>query len=96
MAHTAERFAMHPQYLWLRGQLEYSATERGWKLRYIPHDAPEGRVDQYGGSVVLTPASRVEGFKSGDFALVAGKLGQTGGGAGYAPTYEVQQITRID
>jgi hypothetical protein len=94
--HSAERFANHPQFQWLRGQLEYSSTERRWKLRYIPHDAPEGRMDSYGGSVVLAENPQLAQFSPGEHVTVQGRLGQReGGSTDFAPLYHVEQISRM-
>jgi hypothetical protein len=94
--HSAERYGNHPQFQWLRGQLEYSSTERRWKLRYIPHDAPEGRMDSYGGSVVLAENPQMAQFAPGEFVAVQGRLGQReGGSTDFAPLYHIEQISRM-
>lgn len=91
---SSGRFANDPQYQWLRGQLEYSVTQKRWKLRYIPRDAPEGRIDSFGGSVVLTPNDKLSNFASGAFVAVQGSLGQTDAGASdYAPVYRVDSVS---
>jgi hypothetical protein len=94
--HVAELFGHHEQYLWLRGQLEYSATDKRWKLRYIPHDAAEGRMDNYGGSVVLIAGETLNNFSPGDFVMVQGRLGEQGADKGYAPLYHVQQVSPLE
>lgn len=94
--HTAERYGHHPEYQWLRGKLEYSATERRWKLRYIPHDAPEGRIDGFGGSVVLAESDLLEGYESGEMVSVTGRLGETTVASDYAPIYRAERISRLD
>ena len=92
--HEAGLHAYHDDYLWIRGQLEYSAIERRWKLRYIPVDAPEGRMDSFGGSVVLNNADILQQFKHGDFVMVKGNLASDAGAAnGFAPLYNVQDVT---
>ena len=95
--HTADKFGNHAQYQWLRGQLEYSSTQRRWKLRYIPSDAPEGRMDAYGGSVVLVEqGEQLKQFKTGDFVMVQGRLAQTEAGSNdYAPLYQVQAVSGL-
>ena len=94
--HEAELYGQHEEYLWLRGQLEYSVSQRQWKLRYIPLDAPEGRMDSYGGSVVLTESDELKSFQSGDFVLVKGKLaGGSTGQSGFAPLYDVQSVSKL-
>jgi hypothetical protein len=94
--HVAELFGHHEQYLWLRGQLEYSAIDKRWKLRYIPHDAAEGRMDNYGGSVVLVAGEKLNNFSSGDFVMVQGRLGEQAADKGYAPLYHVQQVSPLE
>ncbi len=88
------RYGHDPEYRWLRGKLEYSQIDRGWKLRYIPID---GQTDDYGGSVVLGKDSLGAGLERGHFVEVRGQLA---GGAkpehGYAPVYEVAEIKRLD
>ena len=92
--HEAGLHAYHDDYLWIRGQLEYSAIERRWKLRYIPVDAPEGRMDSFGGSVVLNNADILQQFKHGDFVMVKGNLASDAAAAnGFAPLYNVQDVT---
>ncbi len=94
LSQSSGRFANDPQYQWLRGQLEYSVTQKRWKLRYIPRDAPEGRIDSFGGSVVLTPNEKLSNFASGAFVAVQGSLGQTDAGiSDYAPIYRVDSVT---
>lgn len=87
------RYSYDPAYGWLRGRLEYSEVARRWKLRYIPID---GRVDQYGGSVVLGESTLLSGRQKGDFVEVRGRL-LTGenGHWGYAPVYQVAQLRPI-
>lgn len=96
--HEAERYGHHDEYRWLRGQLEYSSTERRWKLRYIPLDAPEGRIDSFGGSVVLVTNQDdpLQEFQSGDFVIVQGDLGDVQDRTnGFAPLYHVQAVTKL-
>lgn len=78
------------EYAWLRGKLEYSSTERCWRLRYIPAD---GQADQYGGSVVLGDTRLLAGFERGDFVEVCGKFSPPE--AGSAAQYAVAQIKKL-
>ncbi len=90
---STSRYAHDPQYGRLRGQLEYSRIEGHWKLRYIPVD---GETDKHGGSVVVSDPSVLAGYERGDFVEVRGHLGDRRTKKGYAPTYEVAQIKRLD
>jgi|GEM_PF-5656357 len=79
-------------YAWLRGQLDFSAIDRRWKVRYIPID---GATDRFGGSVQLVDHAELSNFKSGDWVEVRGRLGRTtAADRGYAPPYEVRKIER--
>lgn len=94
--HEAQRYGQHEGYLWLRGQLEYSVSRRQWKLRYIPLDAPEGRMDAYGGSVVLSDAEALSDFQTGDFVMVQGRIASgSSGQESFAPLYEVQSVSKL-
>lgn len=86
----AASYAHDPSYRWLRGKIEYSRTDRRWKLRYIPID---GNPDRYGGSVALAEGTTLADFAAGDFVEVRGQL-RTGSQIdwGYAPVYRVEQI----
>ncbi len=92
---TAEidsRYGFDPQYGWLRGKLEFSESDRQWKLRYIPID---GATDNFGGSVILVDTPLLSGYERGDFVEVAGKLiSASPDKRGYAPKYQVGQIKR--
>ncbi len=80
-------------YSWLRGQLDYSQSERRWKLRYIPIT---GETDNFGGSVILT-GQNFDAFRSGEFVTVQGQLDdQEVEKGGFAPLYHVQQIMRVE
>ena len=82
-----------PNYAWLRGKLEYSQLERGWRLRYVP---AEGQADQYGGSVVLSDAKLLAGYERGDFVEVLGKLTPAASAdRASAPSYAITQIKRL-
>ena len=83
-----------PEYRWLRGRLEYSEIDRRWKLRYIPID---GATDEFGGSVVLSDASRLSGYERGRFVEVHGGLGRPpeDEDRGYAPEFQIHEIKRL-
>ncbi len=83
-------YAYDPAYGWLRGRLEYSASQRQWKLRYIPID---GTTDQFGGSVVLADGTPTQGLRAGDFVTAQGHvIGASQPGRGFSPRYEVASI----
>jgi hypothetical protein len=87
------RYGYDPQYGWLRGKLEFSESDRQWKLRYIPID---GATDNYGGSVILADTPLLSGYERGDFVEVAGKLiSASSEKRGYAPKYQVSQLQRL-
>jgi hypothetical protein len=87
------RYGYDPQYGWLRGKLEFSESDRHWKLRYIPID---GVTDNFGGSVVLMDTPLLSGYERGDFVEAAGKLiSASPDKRGYAPKYEVSQLKRL-
>jgi hypothetical protein len=94
--HAADMYGHHEQYLWLRGRLEFSAIDKRWKLRYIPLDAAEGRMDNYGGSVVLVETDKLQDFKAGDFVLVQGRVGEQATANGYAPLYHIRQVSPLE
>jgi hypothetical protein len=88
------RYGHAPDYSRLRGKLEYSATRKQWKLRYIPVDAA-GSSDTFGGSVVLTDLGDMSQFHDGDFAVVEGKVNDRADGAkDFAPDYQVRRILK--
>jgi hypothetical protein len=84
-------YAHSADYQTLRGKLEYSASLRQWKLRYIPID---GRTDAYGGSVILPESSDLSTFKSGDLVEVRGSLPAARISYGFAPHYTPSSIKR--
>jgi hypothetical protein len=85
-------FGYDPQYRWLKGKLEYSQATQTWRLRYIP---PDGATDNYGGSVILSDASRLGGLKPGDLVYAEGTPGAAGATTGsFAPTYALQRIAK--
>lgn len=84
------RFGHAKDYTRLRGQLEYSAQDRVWKIRYIPI---HGQQDAYGGQFILSDRSKLEAFQVGDYVTIEGAIiatktvaGNTGGNVPqYAP-----------
>ncbi len=89
-ARASQPYAYDPSYGWLRGRLEYSASQRQWKLRYIPID---GATDQFGGSVVLADGAATQGLRAGDFVTAQGRVvGASAPGRGFSPRYEVASI----
>ena len=90
-----KQFGFQKDYKQLKGQLEYSQTDSRWKLRYIPLDANEKEIDQYGGSVVLGNSSALEGYQTGDFVEIRGRLGKDQPKTlDYSPIYEVEKVER--
>ncbi len=85
-------YGYDPQYKSLQGKLEYSVTARRWRLRYMPTDGP---VDEYGGSVILSDASQLNGLEPGDFVSAQGSITAATAGAGsLAPLYTLERIKR--
>lgn len=85
-------FGYDPQYRWLKGKLEFSQATQTWRLRYIPAD---GASDNYGGSVILSDASRLGGLKAGDLVYAEGTPGGAGATAGsFAPMYALARIAK--
>lgn len=83
-------YAYAPDYSWLRGRVEYLASKRQWKLRYIPID---GATDDYGGSVVIRNPSMLSNVRAGDFVEVSGTVrADTAESAAISPDYEVSRI----
>ena len=83
------RYGHAKDYTSLRGQLEYAASNRVWKIRYIPI---HGQQDAYGGQFVLTDRSKLEAFQAGDYVTIEGAIvaanaatDNTGSGPLYAP-----------
>jgi hypothetical protein len=84
-------YGFDPSYSWLKGKLEYSPSQKRWKLRYI---AVEGPTDEFGGSVILAD-DKLAGFEPGDFVRVQGRLSQTAGAAkGFSPPYSIERISK--
>ena len=89
-ATSKSQFQHQADYSRLSGQLEYSASTKSWKLRYIPLD---GTTDDFGGSVSLSEASNLAGFEHGQFVTVYGGLGpKDGSSRTFSPLYNVQRI----
>jgi hypothetical protein len=90
---ASSRYGYDPQYGWLRGKLEFSESDRHWKLRYIPVD---GATDNFGGSVILADTPLLSGYERGDFVEVAGKLiSASPDRRSYAPKYQVSRLQRL-
>lgn len=68
---TAGRYGHASDYTWLKGRLEYIASQRQWKLRYISLNQ---ETDTFGGSVILSDLTELENYRTGDFVLVRGQL----------------------
>ncbi|MEE2705591.1 MAG: hypothetical protein VX988_00970 [Planctomycetota bacterium] len=68
---TAGRYGHASDYTWLKGRLEYIASQRQWKLRYISLNQ---ETDTFGGSVILSDLTELENYRTGDFVLVRGRL----------------------
>jgi hypothetical protein len=83
-------YGYDPDYKTLRGKLEYSVATRRWKLVYL---APDGPIDEYGGSVVLPDPAQLNGFEAGDFVSVQGTFTPPTSGSG-APMFAIQRIKR--
>ncbi len=90
---ASQAYGYDPSYGWLRGRLEYSASQQQWKLRYIPID---GATDQFGGSVVLAAGAATQGLRAGDFVTAQGRVvGASQPGRGFSPRYEVASIEPV-
>jgi hypothetical protein len=88
-------YGYHGDYTWLKGRIEYSTTARQWKLRYIPRDASEHKIDNFGGSVILANSDLLKGYSGGEFVRVEGRVtGHNGSAHGFAPAYQVARIER--
>jgi hypothetical protein len=87
------RYGYDASYHWLKGKLEHSQIDRRWKLRYIPID---GSTDTFGGSVVISNPTVLDGYQRGEFVEIRGALGaQPQDDQGYAPEFEVRQVKRL-
>ncbi len=90
---AGQAYGYDPAYGWLRGRLEYSASQRQWKLRYIPID---GTTDQFGGSVVLADGTQTQGLKPGDFVTAQGRVvAASQSGRAFSPRYEVVSVVPV-
>lgn len=91
---SSGRFGWADDYSRLRGQLEYLESDGRWKLRYIPVDK---KVDEFGGSVVISDAGRLSGFERGAFVEVRGRIVEDAEeGKDFAPAYEISSIRSLD
>ena len=91
------RYGYLPDYSQLSGRLEYEQATGRWKLRYIPHDAPQSRIDDFGGSVVLANTGQLSNLRAGDYVRVAGRIGgDDTTSADFAPTYQVAQVIPVN
>jgi hypothetical protein len=80
------------QYHWLKGKLEYSQSTNTWRLRYIP---PDGATDNYGGSVVLSDGTKLNGLHPGDLVYAQGTpVAASGSQGSFAPLYNLAQIQK--
>jgi hypothetical protein len=92
-AAPVSHYGFSHDYRWLKGQLEYSAAQRQWKLRYIPID---GQTDRYGGSVVLESVPALSNYRNGDFIQVQGVVrGQDTASSPYAAAYRISRLARL-
>lgn len=58
-------------YSWLMGRLHRVHVPGGdWKIRF----APLHRAERWGGSMVLAPDARLDGFQDGDFVYMEGEI----------------------
>ncbi len=84
------RYGYASDYTWLKGRLEYVASELKWKLRYIPVDQTS---DDFGGSVVLPALAELENYREGDFVTVRGRVAARDPDArDFATNYTVEAI----
>ena len=89
----ASRYGYDDNYRKLRGQLEYLAGNRQWKLRYIPID---GVTDDHGGSVVLDDGDALAQYQHGDYVEVSGQLGERPEKAhDYAPQFVMSSVRAV-
>ncbi|MDH3717456.1 MAG: hypothetical protein OES79_04985 [Planctomycetota bacterium] len=87
------RYGFSHDYRWLKGQLEYSAAQQQWKLRYIPID---GQTDRFGGSVVLESVPELSNFRNGDFIQVQGVAqGQNATASPNGTAYRITRLARL-
>ena len=88
------RYGHSKDYTSLRGQLEYSASNRVWKIRYIPI---HGQQDAYGGEFVLSDPAKLEAFQSGDYVTIKGAIVAAGASTGNTggPQYAPNQVAPL-
>ena len=88
------RYGHSKDYTSLRGQLEYSASNRVWKIRYIPI---HGQQDAYGGEFVLSNPAKLEAFQSGDYVTIKGAIVAAGASTGNTggPQYAPNQVAPL-
>jgi len=86
----AAQYGYARDYHELRGRLEYSQSQRQWKLRYIPID---GQTDRFGGSVILPADSLDERLQPGDFVTIKGQLADPSStDSTFAPLYKPASV----
>lgn len=89
---SSSNYGYDSQYRWVKGKLEYSQTSRAWRLRYIPPDAAN---DNYGGSVILSDASKLGGLQNGEYVVAYGAIGPAAADNGsFAAMYHVTRVER--
>ena len=88
------RYGHSKDYTSLRGQLEYSASNRVWRIRYIPI---HGQQDAYGGEFVLSDRAKLEAFQSGDYVTIEGAIVAAAASTGNTgrPQYAPHQVSRL-
>lgn len=88
--HDRGKYGFEEDYSRLTGRLEYSQATGQWKLRYVPID---GATDGYGGSVVISNPTLLEGRCPGDFVTIEGEIiSDRAASSRYAPKYEARQV----
>ncbi len=89
------RYGHTKDYTSVRGQLEYSAKDRVWIIRYIPI---HGQQDAYGGQFVLSDRSKLEAFQAGDYVTIEGSIVAAkaeAGPTGDAPLYKPHRVAAL-
>lgn len=82
----AATYGHHPDWHWLQGRLQQSASGR-WVLDYQP---PGEAADRFGGQVELAASELLQGFRPGDLVTVQGTLDSTPGR--YDRLYVIERI----
>lgn len=86
----AARYGHDAGYQRLRGQLDYSAIDQSWRLRYIPLS---GEMDDYGGSVRLREHASLADLQPGEYVEVTGQIdGSSSDTDGFAPWFRVSGV----